>query len=274
MASIITIGGGAQVVVEQGVFGVGDDFGLIHHFDAGLTTSYSGSGTTWTNLGKSTLNATINGSPPHTSGSAGYFTFSPAAHWASVPSLTDFDRPGNGDFTFVWVGDVAVVQNKYLYDWGDSGANQIQASYGLVNGFDNFKYADLGVNALGLGNIYTEGPTPVINTWYHIVIRRTGLDHVMFVDGSEVVATLTNTGTKIDINTPELFLGRYNQVAGALNHSGKYAAFQFWNRALTDTEISDNFTYFSNRGYTNYWTPTRWKTCMTMTSRIIWMISC
>ena len=50
--------------------------GALLYLDAGNTNSYSGSGTTWTDLSGNTNNATLVNSPPFTNaGTASYFTF-------------------------------------------------------------------------------------------------------------------------------------------------------------------------------------------------------
>ena len=59
--------------------------GLLLQLDAGNPTSYSGSGTTWTDLSTYENNATLTGSPTFTDvGSASYFSFNGSTQYAPV----------------------------------------------------------------------------------------------------------------------------------------------------------------------------------------------
>ena len=51
--------------------------GLTLYLDAANTSSYSGSGTTWTDLSGNGNTGTIVNSPAYTSGVGGYFNFGP-----------------------------------------------------------------------------------------------------------------------------------------------------------------------------------------------------
>ena len=85
-------GGGGGIVTNN----------LVLHLDAGDSSSYSGSGNTWTDLSSSNNNGTINGAT-YNSGNDGYFDFDGSNDSISFTLSNDFAF-GTGDFTIeAWV---------------------------------------------------------------------------------------------------------------------------------------------------------------------------
>ncbi|NBX87021.1 MAG: hypothetical protein EBQ97_00680 [Bacteroidetes bacterium] len=61
--------------------------GLVYHLDAGVTQSYSGSGTTWSDLTSNAINATINTVNYSSEFGGTFFTTSNTATFATIGNL-------------------------------------------------------------------------------------------------------------------------------------------------------------------------------------------
>ena len=113
---------------------------LVLDLDAGDTLSYPGSGTTWTDLAGTAQNLTLVGSPTHTSGTSGYFTFNGSTQRAAgadtgVVNTTVYTKSAwfylngyqdnnivSGDGHFIYMGPSASVDKKIYCghaNWGN-----------------------------------------------------------------------------------------------------------------------------------------------------------
>jgi hypothetical protein len=66
------------------------------------------------------------------------------------------------------------------------------------------------------------GGTPASNTWYHLAVTRSGNDHKMFLDGTQIGSTWTNAYT---YTQGRLTLGNYYQSLNTMNPSNIFAGY-------------------------------------------------
>ena len=66
------------------------------------------------------------------------------------------------------------------------------------------------------------GGTPASNTWYHLAVTRSGNDHKMFLDGTQIGSTWTNAYTYAQ---GRLSIGNYYQGLNSLNSSNIFAGY-------------------------------------------------
>ena len=190
--------------------------GLITYLDAGVNSSYPGTGTTWTDLSPAANNFTLTASPPWTSaGSTSYFTMSggyavssailPAAAYTKIAvfyvtgnynniisgGVTSTDQAGHNSAWSTVVSPVTTPLNQWVY-----GAVSFNTSTGW--------------------RLYLNQNTPV-----------------------------TNASTTTFTPTPAVCeVGAY-QNGNFLN--GRAAVAMIYNRVLSDAEITQNYNYFKSR---------------------------
>ena len=148
--------------------------GLVLALDAGNTKSYTGSGTTWSDLSGSNNNGTL-ANYLHVSGPSGYFDFNGSS--TNVRMSADMFDP-NTDFTLSsWVNSDATPTKRatIISDGSASGALQI--------GFTSTSYVDVSdSNVTGVGTFtnftYSTG------TWYNVVVTRSSDTYSLYVNGS------------------------------------------------------------------------------------------
>jgi Concanavalin A-like lectin/glucanases superfamily len=209
--------------------------GLVGYFDAGNTKSYSGSGTTWTDLSGSGNNGTLSNTPTYSSTTnGGIFTFNGTNQYLTVSALTDAFLQGTWTASF-WVNFTSVTGGyKVLLSHGSATAD-----HGLY----------LGVNNTWYHSYYTDdmtGSTVSTNTWYNAVFtaNNTSKARAIYVNG---VLNTSGTATGSYAGTGSN-AGVFKQVINTTYNyfSGSAASCMFYNRVLSAAEISQNF--HTNRG--------------------------
>jgi hypothetical protein len=196
---------------------------LVGYWDASLTSSYSGTGTTWNDLSIFGNNGTLVNSP--TWNSNGYFDFNGSSQYVTLEKDNiPFGRdPGT---ISVWA-----KTNTYGGGW------RWVLSYG-ANTTSNGRA--LGING---GTFYFSGFTADIsasgvplNTWFNLVGVYDGLNASMYLNGNLIAGP-----TQIAWYTQGYNVQIGRQVNNLEYWSGSIAQCKIHNRALTSTEILYNF---------------------------------
>ena len=86
--------------------------GLTLHIDAGNSSSYSGSGSTWTDIAGTADNITLVGSPTYTSGTPSYFTFNGSTQYGTGSGTNVV--PTTAYTKFVWFYLNALADNNLV----------------------------------------------------------------------------------------------------------------------------------------------------------------
>ena len=170
---------GVRPVVQQTIQASLVTSGLILHLDSGNSSSYSGSGTTWTDLSGNNRNATLINGPQYSSVDGGKIVFDGIDDYAEVSNPPMF---GSGDFSVeVWFKRKESTLNwdgSYLISKWSSGGNPTWNEWGL--GFGDSQSSSYGNNlnfsleAQGGGFYGIVSDEILINTWYQAVIVREG----------------------------------------------------------------------------------------------------
>jgi uncharacterized repeat protein (TIGR02543 family) len=205
------------------------------NLDAGDQASYSGSGSTWTDLSGNSRNATLFLSPVFSTANGGILDFNGSSHYATAPSVRSevftveawvkFDALNNN---YACVVTNQYSSNKINYSicfWGNSTirAGYHQAGTGWVGGT-------------------TGAFTPVVGTWYQLVYRveKVGVNYIgsLFQNGNLVAGQTTSTiAPGNDQLVDRIGLG-WNS---AVYIDGSIPVVRIYNRALTTTEITQNY---------------------------------
>jgi hypothetical protein len=211
--------------------------GLVLALDAGNTKSYPGSGTTWTDLSGNGNNLTLTNSPTWNSsgyfstGSTGYFT---GAGSASIPT-------GNSAYTMIcWVrvtGSWAV--GRGIISIGGYGTiNQSNAlrtgNTGSVGNFQHYWWnndLDVTNNNAGLS----------VGTWFMATAQFDGTNRRIWANTTNVASDTptSHSVTSTTIQVAKTFSTEYLQ--------GDIATAQIYNRALSASEVSQNFNALRGR---------------------------
>jgi hypothetical protein len=211
--------------------------GLVLNLDAGVSSSYPGSGTTWTDLSGNGNNGTLTNGPTYSSADGGSIVFDGSndyINFNSNPSLT------NQITVEVWVKLSSTSPNGTAWILGRESA------YRMLYFSDSFQWVCATVNngwyttgtAIGAGSL-----TPYTQT-YQVVGTYNGSNNRIYVNGE-----LKNTGANIsgNIGNGQNYVLFYSNVGGVDYGKGNLYSHRIYNRALTATEISQNFNALKSR---------------------------
>ena len=154
----ISIGGGIRIGGGITIDGSSTSIvstGLVFDIDAGNSSSYSGSGSTWTDVAGTQQNITLINSPTYTSGTPSYFTFNGTSQYGSGSSS---GVVGSSVYSkMVWFRLNSYGTNNNLVSGGNGGHFMYFASSPrLYCGHANWP------NYLAFGTVATFS----LNTWY------------------------------------------------------------------------------------------------------------
>jgi hypothetical protein len=117
---------------------------------------------------------------------------------------------GTGDFTIeFWVRFATVIGFKIIYDSRVSGINGANPT--IYTSGATLIYFTNG------GDRITSGSSLSVDTWYHVAVARSGTDTKMFVDGTQVGSTYTDS-TDYENAAGRPFIGEAS--SGGAAHNG------------------------------------------------------
>lgn len=215
--------------------------GLQLYFDAGISTSYPGSGTTWNDISGNSKTATINGNFSFvSSGAASYLTdFWNFSTYATINSTSFTGLSGLTMQVVFWY-----TNGENPYD----GAKFI-AAYSGGNDFGIETGSGYNVNFSSDGG-GRRSPTSYAapDSWhFYSAVRDVPTLSVSgrLDNASRVTNTYASLGN-LDFSGGWM-LNRSNTGAGVTLRGARVAAILFYNRTLTTTEETQNYNYFKTR---------------------------
>jgi len=210
------------------------DTGLQLWLDAAQTTSYPGSGATWTDLSGAGNNGTLTASPTFSSTTnGGTLTFNGSSQYAT----TTLSSATISDGTLsAWCYPIA-SPNAANFDGIIDG--DLPGSYGTGIGINNGTYQAILNNQFWT----TIGQNVTLNQWVMVSMTFTATTAIFYLNGVQV-ATLSYTRGAVSPGTNYL-VGK--SAANARYFNGGIATAMIYNRALTADEITTNFNALRGR---------------------------
>lgn len=212
---------------------------LILHYDPSNILSYSGSGTTINNL----VSGGVNGVISDITYTNPYFSYNGSTSQVSIADTTGIE-PGTGEFTMeVWFYRTNTTGSTVILGKFDNGGLASNVSYSIrTNGTTLTAQFGKGTgNVLNVDYINSTSYTYLVNTWYQVVyVWKPGISIETFINGSSIGSVSNSLTSLLNTITP-LYLGRYNGGEFSQNFTGRIGVTRLYNRALTATEISNNY---------------------------------
>ena len=220
------------------------DTNLMAWVDAGQTTSYSGSGATWTDLSGNGKTYTLSNSPTFSSlTGGGVITFAGASSQYATTAATLFNSTTTNTYSI----------NIWVYP---TGAGQIVSVDGQSTPNTGYHYTALEITAAGLiyfgqwtgTNSVIATSSQSLNTWYNLAITYNGTTATAYVNGTSVGSSAIIWSAP-GANTFFALMSQdsTNMSATTAYASGSIGAFMVYNRALTADEVTTNFNALRNR---------------------------
>ena len=221
--------------------------GLVLHFDAAKKDSYPGSGTTWYDLSGNGNEGVTNNTFP---------TFTGTAKDAALDFDGTSDNINLGDFAGTFISDPSVngynaTVSVWCYAEGGyyilaSGA-QSGGSRGFALSYQNGSaFFSIAGDQLSASKVLTANFN--LNEWVNFTGVADGTTWTVYKNGSAVGAPITLFANPKETDAAtNLFLGVPNNATSILHFNGKISNVKIYNRALTASEISQNFNALRGR---------------------------
>ena len=217
--------------------------GLVLCLDAGNTKSYPGSGTTWTDLSGRSNTGTLVNTPTYSSANGGSIVFDGTNDSVNISVSSSLQSQF---FTFdIWfnlntlpAGGTPLLTGHYQSNGTISGLTTYEylGQYGFQTRFNNVCCQTLTVG------------TSSTNTWVNFSGTWNGSTKIAYLNGVQA-GTQSVSGThsqlnnfSIGNNADNIAVGNYSNAA-----NGYIPVVKYYNRALSATEIAQNFNALRGR---------------------------
>jgi len=228
--------------------------GLVFYVDAGNGNSYPGTGTTWSDL-MGGNDGTLTNGPTFNSGNGGSLVFDNiddiVVHGSSNNLTGDnlqtctlsawFKTTTTGLAYIASIKRLSTDSSLITLTVNTINAGQIsngRAGF-LTRNFANTSHTSITDN--NSGNGYND------NNWHYVAAVVNGTTRTLYIDGSQK-ATDTDGMQSVTGNTAAFTIGGF-AASGFPNqlYGGNIANVSFYNRALSSTEITQNYNALKNR---------------------------
>ena len=213
--------------------------GIVLCLDAGNTKSYSGSGTTWTDLSGNGNNGTLVNGVGYNSSNGGSLSFDGSNDYIT---LNSFSSNLTGSVTFTsWVKSAytnPTTRGEVLFSAHNNTTNRLRWQIHSTFIF----LADI---TDGGDTTFTHGSlTP--NTWHHYALRIDDSSNVItiFLDNN-IIATDTFIGWGSGID--RVSIGQEWDSIPSEYLNGLVSNFQAYNRTLSNAEVQQNYNALKGR---------------------------
>ena len=207
--------------------------GLLLALDAADKLSYPGSGTTWRNLASNNFNCTLTNGPTFSGANMGSIVYDGVDDSATCSLVTS---DANNVTMESWFKATTLPGDRGLMLNGNGGSSGYGLQFGACGTAGTTLYVFFGgINC----NVVSYG-TLVTNTWYQAVYTRTtspGISNILYING---ISRSTNTSSNPNAPAGSTLIGH-----SAFN--GNISIARIYNRALTATEVLQNYNATKNR---------------------------
>ena len=229
--------------------------GLVMHLDAGNSSSYSRTGSTWTDLSGNGNHATLYNSPTYNS--LGYLTFNGTnqyARTANTLNLSSFNAVTIEIF-YRAVNPVISILWEHTANWNSNAGGMGLAPHcngGIteVNTHHTNHYFSVGANDNPMNYNFSNGTlwSQHVNQFSRVT-DATG--RLIYGNGSLIYPAPYFARTSSSITGPGTFANDHMYLASrggiSLFSNSEISVFRVYNRKLTASEIAQNFSYNRSR---------------------------
>ena len=209
--------------------------GLVLALDAADKLSYPGSGTTWRDLSGNNNIGTLTNGPTFSGANMGSIVFDGTNDCVTlaINSLFNF---GTGDFSiFCWIKSSKVSDFSTIFAL-DDGA--------LGTGILFYIAVTTGVFRTWVANVAQNTAASIANgNWNYVGITRSSGTVYQYINGVQV-GSFASAGSVRTNQIPRF--GNYDS-SNSYMYQGNIAVSQIYNRALTATEVLQNYNATKNR---------------------------
>jgi hypothetical protein len=212
--------------------------GALLYIDIGNASSYSGSGTSFTDLSSNANTGTSAGSPAYSSAYSGLMNFNGAGNQYIATATAKYNKTYTGKTVFITarLTNITATTFRCLFGCASGTRNFNTYIYSPSSGVYQIHYSTAG------GGGFSNNLPLVLNQWFVLAVTQdaTGLTTYYF-NGQAVGTTTGNTLTQWSSN------GNENIGVGDNYWYGDIGLCAVYGRCLTAEEIKQNYNTISHR---------------------------
>ena len=216
--------------------------GLVLHLDAANTKSYLGSGTTWFDKSGRGNNGALTNGPTFNSGNGGSIVFDGVNDSVIVSSFNQLPTGSNARTINIWFNTNTTtwqsnVNNLFFYGTGNNG-NAFGIDFDVYPTMEIYTWG-------GPGRDFVFSTTFPQVGWSNLSIVYNGSTSLSIYENSKN----TQNTTIIACNTTNtsVWIGSINPTIQSWYFDGKISNMQIYNRALTPSEVEQNYNATKTR---------------------------
>ena len=216
--------------------------GLVLNLDASRSSSYTGTGTTWTDISGNGYNGTMVNGPIFGTASGGQITFDGVNDY--VDTGLQYSLTSSTNFTIgIWFKGFGRASNNDILVLSYSGTPVGWAIYQANTG----KFMCFSRDNNNVETTYISSTTSTnTNQWFYGVYKKSGNQFSLYINGVLEATTNANLGN-ISISSG-MRIG--NHTTTSQPYLGSIGSVKVYNKSLTDSEILQNFNATKSRfGY-------------------------
>jgi len=213
--------------------------GLLLNLDAGNPYSYAGAGTTWYDVSGNNYTGSLTNGPVYNIANNGVIVFDGSNDYVDITTATVAVSGNGARSIFVWMKTTATNNQGFVATGNPAGSQ----AFNLV------KYSGNYVGIMGYNNDYypssgNSGISIVDGNWHYIGATFDGTNIRTYVDGKLDNTSGTFTFTTTGQNN---YIGRSNHTGNENFLNGSIGLTQIYNRALSITEVLQNYNATKGR---------------------------
>ena len=221
--------------------------GLVLNVDAGFTPSYPTTGTTWYDVSSNGYNGALTNGPAFSSANNGSISLDGVDDYVNIGNQANLQM-GTGDFTVcLWIKmNNPPISSLNILIWSKN-APAAAAGYGIgffYGGGNSNKLLWGTANGSTAVEILSQNAFPeLLGAWGHIVmVRQNGSTNNGCFYINNQYQPIASSATMINVNTnTDMVIGNTSDRYGSYWTKGNYAIAQIYNRALSASEVSQNY---------------------------------
>jgi len=213
--------------------------GLVFYTDAASKVSYSSGSATWNDMSGNGTNLFLNGSPSFSSSNTGILNFNGTSQYASSSvSASVLNNLTQSISIGAWVNLSTTTGNQYICGtWNDSAVNFRTYLLYCAAGNTNFYLSHAGSDSPVVANLTTLQPS----TWYYVVGTFDNNTAKIYTNGYLDCTPLSTAGNLFFTNNA-FYVGAGGGGGSFVYFSGSISNVHVYNRALTNSEVFQNYT--------------------------------
>ena len=210
--------------------------GLVLCLDAANKNSYPGSGTTWTDLSGNSNNGTLTNGPTFSAGNQGSIVFDGVDDYVGCGNNSSINLTSYITLS-AWTKKAYGSSASVAIDKGRDNYGAWSLLFDVVANKVEFHCRISGTNSSVVSNTSYGN-----NIWTNITTVFTGTNLLIYING--ILDNTTNISGTIGTNAIDFSIGKAND---GFNWSGQVSNVFIYNRALTATEVLQNYNATKSR---------------------------